>query len=600
MKYALVSLFDKTGIESLVGLLSSQGYTIISTGGTFKAINQILGGSSSRLIQVSDLTKFPEILDGRVKTLNPIIFGGILARRDIKSHQSELQQHNIPYIDVVVCNLYPFHEVDKDTTMEEATELIDIGGVTLIRAAAKNWNDVTVLIDPADYQGLATNNTAKDPAWRQYLAAKAFNHTHNYDLMISQHLGFQAPQLTQFTRTYQPTISFKYGCNPHQGNSGLAMIGPSKESPIKVLNGEPGFINMLDALNSWQLVSEASQILPNYVAVASFKHTSPAGVAITNSRVEGNNGLDSNNSSNMGMVTALTFEAARNCDPMCSFGDFIAISNEVGVETAEMIKREVSDGIIAPSYTQAALEILAKKKGNRYLILQVDPKYSPKEDIEVREMWGLALTQAPNRAIVGLDVFADKNIVTRIRDIPDLARADMLLANVTLKYAQSNNVVMAKDGVVIGVAAGQQSRVDAVKLAGRKATTWWLRNHPKAITLDSLFKSSVKRQDRVNAVIRYVEGDFTPIEHENWLGLFEIQPTTLTQEDKAKWMKELTGVSMASDAFFPFRDNIDHASKFGVQYVIQPGGSQADPQIIEACNQYNMVMVMSGIRQFTH
>ena len=599
MRYALVSLFDKTGIESLVGLLSSQGYTIISTGGTFKAINQILGGSSSRLIQVSDLTKFPEILDGRVKTLHPIIFGGILARRDIKSHQSELQQHNIPYIDVVVCNLYPFHEVDKDTTMEEATELIDIGGVTLIRAAAKNWNDVTVLIDPADYQGLAESKSS-DPAWRQYLAAKAFNHTHNYDLMISQHLGSKAPTLTHHLyRTYQPAFSFKYGCNPHQGSSGLAIIG-SKKSPIKVLNGEPGFINMLDALNSWQLVSEASQILPNHVAVASFKHTSPAGVAINSSRVEGNNGLDSNNSSNMGMVTALTFEAARNCDPMCSFGDFIAISSEVGVETAEMIKREVSDGIIAPSYTPAALEILAKKKGNRYLILQVDPTYSPKEDVEIREMWGLALVQAPNRAIVGLDVFADKNIVTNNRNIPDLARADMLLANVTLKYAQSNNVVMAKDGVVIGVAAGQQSRVDAVKLAGRKATTWWLRNHPKAITLDSLFKSSVKRQDRVNAVIRYVEGDFTPIEHENWLGLFEIQPTPLTQEDKAKWIKELTGVSMASDAFFPFRDNIDHASKFGVQYVIQPGGSQADPQIIEACNQYNMVMVMSSIRQFTH
>jgi phosphoribosylaminoimidazolecarboxamide formyltransferase/IMP cyclohydrolase len=393
------------------------------------------------------------------------------------------------------------------------------------------------------------------------------------------------------TRVYNPVIPFKYGCNPHQLNSQLALIndphwGNGNSNPIQVLNGAPGFINMLDALNSWQLVSEIGSILPNRVAVASFKHTSPAGVAISSS-------TSSDTSSQR------TFEIARNCDPMCSFGDFIAINTLVDQETAESIRREVSDGIIAPSYTIGALEILSKKKGNNYLILKVDPTYVPKHDIEVREMWGLALTQAPNRAIVGLDVFSGgKNVPTVNKTIPESAKEDMLLANVTLKYAQSNNVVMALNGMVIGVAAGQQSRVDAVKLAGRKATTWWLRTHPKARNLP--FKSSVKRQDRVNAVIRYVEGDFTPIEKNSWDQLFDIIPEPLSIKDKEDWIKELKGVSMASDAFFPFRDNIDHASKYGVQYIIQPGGSQADPQIIEACDQYGMVMVMSGVRQFTH
>tara|TARA_R100001163_G_C5068488_1_gene208927 strand:- start:16017 stop:17807 length:1791 start_codon:yes stop_codon:yes gene_type:complete len=593
--YAIVSTFDKSGIEVLANQLVKSDFTIISTGGTYKKIFQSLSNDDkSKLIKVSDFTGFPEILNGRVKTLHPKIYGGILAKANDLNHSEELDKHDIPNIELVVCNLYPFHKTrTAKIEMNDALELIDIGGVTLIRAAAKNWPSVTTLTDPSDYSkfcnilnnGMLNNKNVLSSNFRRIMSIKAFNKTSMYDKMISNYLSGG----NVVDRTYKPIINMKYGCNPHQSVSYVANIsnGLYTTNPISVLNGTPGYINMLDAINSWQLVNEAGKIFgKSRTVVASFKHTSPAGVAI-------------------GKNASEAFEIARSCDPMSSFGDFIAINGLVDVETAKMIKREVSDGIIAPSYSTSAINILSKKKSGKYLILQVDPEYEPFDGIEnpleFREMWGISLVQSSNTRFVTHEVFVNsENIPTNNKTISNSVQDDLLLANITLKYAQSNNVVMAKDGQIIGVAAGQQSRVDAVKLAGRKATMWWLRKHPKTLALKDLFVEGVKRQDRVNAGIRYVEGDFTEIEYEVWKKLFTSVPDPLTQQEKDKWMKQLKNVAMASDAFFPFRDNIDHASKFGVGHVIQPGGSVADPSVIEACNQYDMTMTMTNLRMFTH
>ena len=591
-KYAIVSVFNKRGVGNLSRLLLMNNYTILSTGGTYKQIKESIPEElHNRLVQVSDFTKFPEILGGRVKTLHPKIYGGLLARRDQDEHVEELRQMEIPPIDLVVCNLYPFHKTtEQSMEMNDALELIDIGGVTLLRAAAKNWPHVTVLSDPEDYDlfQIYTERDTQESDWRVFrrdMAGKAFDHTSEYDRMIRNYL-YGTPVLS---RTYFPQFEMKYGCNPHQTTSYVATINGS-ESPIVILNGTPGYINLLDALNSWQLVHEAGQIWGDgRPVVASFKHTSPAGVAIPGRK-----------ENNEGSLVSSTFKRARSCDPMSSFGDFIAVNGIVDIDTAKVIKSEVSDGIIASSFSTSAITILSQKKGGNYLILQVDPNYKPTNDLEIREMFGVALSQTPNRAVVGRDVFTPDNIPTSNKMFPETAKDDLLLANITLKYAQSNNVVMAKDGQIIGVAAGQQSRVDAVKLAGRKACTWWLRKHPKTLALNELFKPGVKRQEKVNASIRYVEGDFTPIEKEGWNNLFTSVPDPLTDEEKQEFLKTLTGVSMASDAFFPFRDNIDHASKFGVKYIIQPGGSVQDKGVIEACDQYDMAMVMSGSRMFTH
>lgn len=591
-KYALISVFNKVGIQNLSRYLIKNNYTILSTGGTFKAIAESLSDEEKkdRLVQVSNFTGFPEILGGRVKTLHPKIYGGLLAKREDSDHLNQLKEHAIPLIDLVVCNLYPFNRAIKENLdLNQALELIDIGGVTLIRAAAKNWPSVTILSDPDDYSRFAELDNNRD--FRQELAVKAYKHTSNYDAMISKYLDPHAE--SSLFRRYHPQFKMKYGCNPQQERSAIMSVNSSlpEDCPIDILNGVPGYINLLDALNSWQLVHEAGQIFNQNTVVASFKHTSPAGVCLYQDKLEPYDGSNPN---------SITFLNARYCDPKSSFGDFLAINKVCDIETAKLIRREISDGIIAPGFSPEALEILSKKKKGKYLILQVDPEYQPILQVEIREMFGLALIQSPNRAIVTHNVFSNENIPTKIKNLSDQAKNDLLLANITLKYAQSNNVVMAKDGQIIGVAAGQQSRVDAVKLAGRKASIWYLRQHPKAQNLYNLFKSTVKRQQKINAIIDYVEGDMTDIQRPVWEDLFETVPEPLTRDEKEEFLKTLTGVSMASDAFFPFRDNIDHASKFGVSYIIQPGGSLADPQVVEAADQYGMVMTMTGQRMFTH
>lgn len=612
VKYALISVYDKTNIERLGRFLIDQGYHLISTGGTYRVLETILytEEEKKRLVQVSDFTEFPEILDGRVKTLHPKIYGALLARRDDSEHLSELEKYQIPQIDLVVCNLYDFRlAVENSFKMENAVELIDIGGVTLIRASAKNWQHVLPIIDPKDYDYLMSNlpSLMSDLPARQRLAQKAFYHTSNYDLMISNYLLNSKPTRSVTTtepntRLYTPQIPLKYGCNPHQHHSYLH-TQDGKPSPLRVLNGYPGYINLLDALNGWQLVREARQVLGLPTAV-SFKHTSPAGVAVYDPAIGLGElyqppELNPKNEKNPGHRRELTkmanaFIRARNCDPKSSFGDFIALSDPCDEVTAMIIKREVSDGVIAPKFTAAAYNILRTKKNGSYLIMDIDPKYEPDQTPEMRDIFGLSLSQDRNTEIVDSTVF-DQPVPTKEKNLPKSVKRDLLLANITLKYAQSNNVVMAKDGQVIGVAAGQQSRVDAVKLAGRKAVLWQLMQHPKTQGLFNLFKPGVKRQDKVNALIDYVEGN--TIQND----LFISPPEPLTSDECDDYLDTaMSGVSMASDAFFPFRDNIDQAANFGVKYVIQPGGSLADQKVIEACDQYGMTMVMTGKRMFTH
>lgn len=603
-RYALISTYDKTHIGTLARMLVDNGYQILSTGGTFKKLAEIL--PKKMLTSVSDFTEFSEILDGRVKTLHPKIYGGLLAQRSKRKHLEELTVLNIPLIDIVVCNLYPFYQAaEQNLPMMESQELIDIGGVTLIRAAAKNWQNVLVLTDPTDYPALIENNfedVSRDQNFRHYLAVKAFQMTSQYDSLIAGHLNsLQGEGEMIEHRFYQRQMELKYGCNPHQGQAALYQIldQHSKDFPISLINGTAGYINLLDAMNAWQLVSELRNLL-NLPAVASFKHTSPAGAAVANPLSEILRRTYSVPDDLELTPLASAFIRARNADPMSSFGDFIALSDCCDVVTAQLIKREISDGVIAPDYTPEALEILCSKRGGKYLILKMDSEYRPQTKTEYREINGLGFSQERNLAVVDYEVFTDiEKIPTLEKNIPPEAQRDLLLATITLKYAQSNNVVYACDGQVIGVAAGQQSRVDCVKLGGRKVSVWYLRQHPKTQELWNLFRK-VKRQEKINAIVRYVEGDFTPIEYESWKQLFVKEPEPLTLEEKNKWLQDLTGVSLSSDAFFPFRDNIDHASKYGVKYVMQPGGSLADQNVTEACNDYQMVMVKSGVRMFTH
>jgi len=612
MKRALISVSDKTGVVDLARYLFLKDFCLISTGGTYNLLVESFPEQKNKgLIQkITSLTHFPEILGGRVKTLHPNIYGGLLARADSEQHMTELADWGIGKIDLVCVNLYPFHLASAEKLgLKETQELIDIGGVSLLRAGAKNFQDVIVLSRVIDYKpfmyvydlGLLDVSSVTGLAFRKEMSQRAFQITSAYDRSIQAYLAsFDTDrEVKEVLRSYSKLDDLKYGCNPHQTPASVWNIDSLNDKPFTILNGQPGYINYLDAINAWQLVSEARDLFcsenpenDNLAIVASFKHTSPAGVAVRKTLAE-------------------AYITARDSDPMSSFGDFVALSQICDFDTAKLIKMEVSDGIVAPGYTDQALEILKMKKKGKYIILKANPYYRNTSDVEYREMYGIALSQPVNRAVLGFDIFSGEELtntgkrigtVTQNKTIPIEAQHDLLLANITMKYAQSNNIVLAYQGQVIAVAAGQQSRVDCVKLACRKLSIWWARRHPSVTLIHKKFRTDIglKRNDRVNCIIRYVEGDFTDIEYQDWCKKFTEIPPPLTHLQKHNHLATLTGVSMASDAFFPFRDNIDHASKVGVSYVIQPGGSMADKQVIEACNQYNMTMVFSGVRVFTH
>jgi len=386
-------------------------------------------------------------------------------------------------------------------------------------------------------------------------------------------------------------IILKYGCNPHQTparvyvNSGVL--------PIKVLNGQPGYINLLDALNAWQLVKELKAAL-NMPGAASFKHVSPAGAAVglpLNDLMKKVYFVDDMELSPL----ATAYARARGADRLSSFGDWIALSDRIDVSTAKLIKREVSDGVIAPGYEPEALEIIKQKKNGKFPVIEIDPAYEPPET-ETKEVFGVTFEQKRNNYPITPALL--KNIVTENKTLTPAAERDLLVATVALKYTQSNSVCLAFDGQVTGVGAGQQSRIHCTHLASTKSDRWYLRQHPKVLGLK--FKKDLTRPEKINAIEQYLEEDLTPPEKEAWQGMFETVPEPLTKEEKTAWLQKLSGVALSSDAFFPFRDNIDRASRSGVKYIVQPGGSVKDDEVIQAANAYGMVMAISNIRLFHH
>merc|ERR1719352_1879322 len=400
----------------------------------------------------------------------------------------------------------------------------------------------------------------------------------------------QPPQT--HTVSFEVERPLKYGCNPHQLPAGLCAVN-GRGLPFEVLSGTPGYINLLDAVNAWQLVRELGQAtgLP---AAASFKHCSPAGAAIGVPLSVEEKAVYEVKGKEL-TPTATAYVRARNADPMCSYGDFVAISHEVDLATANIIKIEVSDGIIAPGFAEGAAEILQAKKGGKFIVLKADADFVPPEK-EYRMVGGVGFVQKRNDAL--FDDTKLEKVVTAKKGLPDPAKKDLVLASIAIKYTQSNSVGYSKDGMMLGVGAGQQSRVDCVKLAGRKVATWRLRFHDKVRNL--AFKEGVKRQDRVNARVRYIEGDMQDAELKVWQSNFNNPPEPLTEAERSAFLAELDGVAISSDAFFPFRDSIDHAQKLGVKYVAQPGGSVADDEVVGACDTYGMAMAFTGLRLFHH
>ena len=389
-------------------------------------------------------------------------------------------------------------------------------------------------------------------------------------------------------------LELKYGCNPNQKPSRIYM--ENGELPIQVLNGKPGYINFLDAFNGWQLVSELKKAtgLP---AATSFKHVSPAGAAVGLPLSDVERKIYWVDDMDMEFTPlANAYARARGADRMSSFGDFISLSDVCDKATAMIIKREVSDGVIAPGYTDEALEILkAKKKGN-YNVIQIDPNYVP-APIEHKEVVGITFEQGRNELVID-DHFFD-NVVTENKEIPDAAKRDLAIAMITLKYTQSNSVCYVKDGQAIGIGAGQQSRIHCTRLAGQKADNWWLRQSPKVLGLQFLDK--IGRADRDNAIDLYIGEDYMDVLADGaWENIFKVKPEVFTAEEKRAWLDKNTNVALGSDAFFPFGDNIERAHRSGVAYVAQPGGSIRDDNVIETCNKYNMAMAFTGIRLFHH
>lgn len=389
-------------------------------------------------------------------------------------------------------------------------------------------------------------------------------------------------------------LELRYGCNPNQKPSRIYMADGS-ELPIEVLNGRPGYINFLDAFNGWQLVRELKKAtgLP---AATSFKHVSPAGASVgrpMSDTLKKIYWVD-----DMGDLSPLAcaYARARGADRMSSFGDFISLSDVCDADTARLIKREVSDGVIAPGYTDEALEILKAKKNGNYNIIKIDENYTP-APLEHKQVFGVTFEQG--RQELPIDDELLSNIVTENKEIPEEALIDMKISLIVLKYTQSNSVCFVKDGQAIGIGAGQQSRVHCTRLAGQKADNWWLRQCPKVMNLP--FKEKIRRADRDNAIDLYIGDEYMDVLADGaWENIFTEKPEVFTKEEKREWLDKLTDVTLGSDAFFPFFDNIERAHKSGVKYIAQPGGSVRDDAVIDCCNKYNMAMAFTGIRLFHH
>ncbi|AOA61890.1 Enzyme of 'de novo' purine biosynthesis [Komagataella phaffii CBS 7435] len=584
---AILSVYDKTGLLDLVKGLTQNGVRLLASGGTAKLIRE----SGFNVEDVSSITHAPEMLGGRVKTLHPAVHAGILAR-NLESDEKDLAEQNIEKVDFVVCNLYPFKSTISKigVTIDEAVEEIDIGGVTLLRAAAKNHSRVTILSDPNDYSKFLEELKEKGEVSsesRNRFALKAFEHTADYDATISDY----------FRKQYSENISqlpLRYGANPHQ-KPAQAFVTQG-DLPFTVLSGSPGYINLLDALNSWPLVKELSASL-NLPAAASFKHVSPAGAAVGLPLSDVEKEIyfvkDIENLSPL----ANAYARARGADRMSSFGDFIALSNIVDLPTAQIISKEVSDGVIAPGYKPDALELLKKKKGGKYVVLQIDPNYTPGNS-EQRQVYGITLQQKRNDAIINSSTF--KEIVSKNKDLTEKAIIDLTVATIALKYTQSNSVCYTKNGMVIGLGAGQQSRIHCTRLAGDKADNWWFRQHPKVLGFK--WAKGVKRPEKSNAIDLFVTGQIPTTEPEKseYESKFAELPEPLTKEERDEWLSKLTNVSLSSDAFFPFPDNVYRAVRSGVKYIAAASGSVMDRAVFAAADSHDIVYVENPIRLFHH
>ena len=389
-------------------------------------------------------------------------------------------------------------------------------------------------------------------------------------------------------------FELKYGCNPNQKPSRVFMKDGS-DLPITVVNGRPGYINLLDALNGWQLVKELKKAtgLP---AATSFKHVSPAGAAVGLPLTEIEKKIYWVEDLGELSPLASAYARARGADRMSSFGDFIALSDVCDKDTARLIKHEVSDGVVAPGYTDEAMELLKQKKNGNYCVIQIDPEYVP-APIETKDVYGVTFEQGRNELKIDDELFS--NVVTDAKEFPEQAKIDLAIAMITLKYTQSNSVCYVKGGAAIGIGAGQQSRIHCTRLAGDKADKWFLRQSPQVLNLP--FKADIRRADRDNTIDVYISDDYEDVIGEGeWQKYFTEQPAVFTREERKEWLKKNTDVALGSDAFFPFGDNVERANRSGVRYIAQPGGSIRDDNVIETCNKYGIAMCFTGIRLFHH
>ncbi len=588
-RIALISVSNKSGLVPFAQALVGLNFRLVASGGTASRLRE----EGLAVQDVADLTKAPEMLGGRVKTLHPAVHAGILSRA---SDAGEMKSLGYECIDLVVCNLYPFKEVvgacgeeRPPAPMAEAVENIDIGGVTLLRAAAKNHARVTVVCDPEDYlrvqEALSAPSDSKAlDALRLELAVKAFSHTAEYDRCISAYLARQANDPRYF-------LGLRYGMNPHQRPALLAP-GEGGRLPLQVLNGSPGFINLCDALNAWQLVRELRRAL-DLPAAASFKHVSPAGAAVAVELSPAELQLCQVDDVAAGLTPLATaYARARGADRLSSFGDFAALSEPCDEATARLLSREVSDGVIAPGYSEAALEVLRRKKKGAYCVLQLDEAYEPAEE-ELRTLFGLRLSQRRNWRPIERRMFTEAGVTD------EAAVRDLVVATTAVKYAQSNAVCLAARGQVIGLGAGQQSRIHCTRLAGDKADNWWLRQHAKVLGL--AFRAGLKRPEIANAIDAFVGGHVgrdTP--EADWRANFAEPPAALSETERRAWLAELRGVCLSSDAFFPFRDNVDRARLSGVEFIAAPSGSTNDALIAEACGELGIKLVHTDLRLFHH
>ncbi|KAL2007040.1 hypothetical protein VTN00DRAFT_8478 [Thermoascus crustaceus] len=591
-KSAILSVYDKTGLLDLAKGLVKHNVRLLASGGTAKLIRE----AGFPVEDVSAITHAPEMLGGRVKTLHPAVHGGILAR-NIESDEKDLADQKISKVDYVVCNLYPFKETiaKVNVTIPEAVEEIDIGGVTLLRAAAKNHSRVTILSDPKDYPEFLKELEAGEitEQSRKLYALKAFEHTADYDNAISAFFR------KQYAGDGVQHISLRYGTNPHQKPAAAYMV--QGKLPFKVLGGSPGYVNLLDSLNAWPLVKELKQAL-GLPAAASFKHVSPAGAAIgvplseTERKVYMVDDIEGIESSGL----AQAYARARGADRMSSFGDVIALSDIVDVPTAKIISREVSDGVIAPGYEPEALELLTKKKGGKYLVLQMDESYTP-DPMETRTLYGVQLSQHRNDVVITPQKTFNTIITPKeMKSLPESALRDLTVATIALKYTQSNSVCYALNGQVIGLGAGQQSRIHCTRLAGDKADNWWMRFHERALNIK--WKKGTKRPDKSNAIDMLCSGQIPRSEQEkaDFERVFEEVPAPFTQEERNEWLSKLTEVAVSSDAFFPFIDNVFRAARSGAKYIAAPSGSQNDSAVFQTAEQLGIVFVEQGVRLFHH